>query len=37
MNMVAAEAKAKPDIENIGGLNLVTVKLTTIQMTKLPL
>jgi hypothetical protein len=27
----------KPDIENIRGLNLAAVKLTTVQMTKLPL
>jgi hypothetical protein len=27
--------KAKPDIENIRGLNLATVKLTTVQVTKL--
>jgi hypothetical protein len=25
------------DVENIGGLNLAVVKLTTVQMTKLPL
>jgi hypothetical protein len=28
---------AKPDIENIRGLNLAVVKLTTVQVTKLPL
>jgi hypothetical protein len=27
----------KPDIENIRGLNLAVVKLTTVQLTKLPL
>jgi hypothetical protein len=27
----------KPDIENIRNLNLVVVKLATVQMTKLPL
>jgi hypothetical protein len=27
----------KPSIENIRGLNLAVVKLTTVQMTKLPL
>jgi hypothetical protein len=37
MNMFVAQDKAKPDIENIGGLNLVVVKLTTVQVTKLPL
>jgi hypothetical protein len=29
--------KAKPDIESIRGLNLAVVKLTTVQVTKLPL
>jgi hypothetical protein len=29
--------KAKPDIENIKGINLEVAKLTTVQMTKLPL
>jgi hypothetical protein len=33
INMVAAEAKAKPNIENIRGLNLVAVKLTINQVT----
>jgi hypothetical protein len=37
MNMFAVGVKAKPDIENIGGLNLAVVKLTTVQVTKLPL
>jgi hypothetical protein len=31
------EDKAKPDVENIKGLNLAVVKLTTVQVTKLPL
>jgi hypothetical protein len=35
MNMFAPQDKVKPDIENIGGLNLVVVKLMTIQVTKL--
>jgi hypothetical protein len=30
-----AEAKAKPDIENMRGLILVMVKLMTIQVTRL--
>jgi hypothetical protein len=34
MNMFAASDKAKPDVENIRGLNLVVVKLTTVQVTK---
>jgi hypothetical protein len=29
--------KVKPDIENIRDLNLAVVKLTTVQMTRLPL
>jgi hypothetical protein len=37
MIMFAAYDKAKPDIENLRGLNLAAVKLTTVQMTKLPL
>jgi hypothetical protein len=37
MNMFAAQDKAKPDIENVRGLNLAAVKLTTVQITKLPL
>jgi hypothetical protein len=37
MNMFAIEDKAKPDIENIRGLNLAVVKITTFQATKLPL
>jgi hypothetical protein len=37
MNMFAAQEKAKPDKENIRGLNLVVVKLTITQETNLPL
>jgi hypothetical protein len=37
MKMFAAKEKAKPRIENIRGLNLEMVKLTAIQVTKLPL
>jgi hypothetical protein len=37
MNTFAVYDKVKPDIENIKGLNLVVVKLTTVQVTKLPL
>jgi hypothetical protein len=37
MNMFAAQDKAKPDMENIKGLNLAAVKLTIVQVTKLPL
>jgi hypothetical protein len=37
MTMFAAEGKAKPDTENIRGLNFMAVKLTTVQVTKLPL
>jgi hypothetical protein len=37
MNTFAVYDKVKPDAENIRGLNLVVVKLTTIQVTKLPL
>jgi hypothetical protein len=33
MNMLAAWGKAKPGTENIRGLNLVPVKLTTVHMT----
>jgi hypothetical protein len=35
--MFAAQGKEKPDTENVSGLNLVAVKLTTVQVTKLPL
>jgi hypothetical protein len=37
MNMFAVWKKVKADITNIRGLNMVVVKLTTVQMTKLPL
>jgi hypothetical protein len=37
MNILAAQDKAMPDTEIIRGLNLVAVKLTTVQVTKLPL
>jgi hypothetical protein len=37
MNMFAVQDKAKPDVENIRGLNLAVVKLTTVQVTKLQL
>jgi hypothetical protein len=37
MNMFEVEDKAKPDIENVRGLNLVVVKLKTVHMTKVPL
>jgi hypothetical protein len=37
MNIFAVQDKAKPDIENKRGLNSAVVKLTTVQMTKLPL
>jgi hypothetical protein len=35
MNMFAAQDKVKRDVENIRGLNLVVVKPTTVQVTKL--
>jgi hypothetical protein len=37
MNMFAVLDKAKPDIEDVRGLNLAAVKLTTVLVTKLPL
>jgi hypothetical protein len=37
MNMLTAQDKVKPDTENIKGLNLAVVKLTTVRATKLPL
>jgi hypothetical protein len=37
MAIFAAYDKAKLDTENIKGLNLVAVKFTTVQVTKLPL
>jgi hypothetical protein len=33
--MFAVSDKAKPDIENIRGLNLAVVKLTTVQVTNI--
>jgi hypothetical protein len=36
-NMFTVCGKVKPDIENIRGLNLAVVKLTIVQVTKLPL
>jgi hypothetical protein len=33
MNMFSTQVNAKPDIENIKGLNLAAVKLTTVQGT----
>jgi hypothetical protein len=35
MNMFTVREKVKPDIEFIRDLNMVVVKLTTIQVTKL--
>jgi hypothetical protein len=35
MKMFAILDKAKPDIENIRGLNLATVRHTTVQVTRL--
>jgi hypothetical protein len=37
MNMFAVQDKAKPDIGNIGDLNLAVLKLMTFQETTLPL
>jgi hypothetical protein len=37
MNMFVVQDKAKPDVENVRGFNLAVVKLTTVQVTKLPL
>jgi hypothetical protein len=37
MNIFAAIGQGKPDIENKRDLNLAAVKLTTVQVTKLPL
>jgi hypothetical protein len=37
MNIFTVEDRAKPDIENIRGLNLAVVKLTAVQVAKLPL
>jgi hypothetical protein len=35
--MFAVQDKAKPDVENIRGLNLAVFKLETVQVAKLPL
>jgi hypothetical protein len=35
--MFAAQDKARPDAENIRGLNFAAVKFTTVQVAKLPL
>jgi hypothetical protein len=35
MDMFEVEDNAKPDIENVRGLNLAVVRLKTVQMTKL--
>jgi hypothetical protein len=37
MNMIGIKGKAKPDLKYIRGLILAVVKLTTVQVTKLPL
>jgi hypothetical protein len=37
MAVFALQDKVKPDTENVRGLNLAAVKLTTVQVTKLPL
>jgi hypothetical protein len=37
MKMFALLDKAKPDIENIKGLNLAAVRHTTVLVTRLPL
>jgi hypothetical protein len=37
VDVFAVQDKAKPYIENIRGLNLAMFKLTTVQVTKLPL
>jgi hypothetical protein len=37
MNMFVLQDKAKPDVENMRGLDLAAVKLTNVQVTKLPL
>jgi hypothetical protein len=36
MNMLEVYDKPKQDIENIRGLHLAVVKLTTVQLIKLP-
>jgi hypothetical protein len=35
--MFVVSDKAKPDTKNVRGLNLAEIKLTTVQVTKLPL
>jgi hypothetical protein len=35
MNMFTADDKAKPDTDNMKGLNLAVIKLMTVQMTEL--
>jgi hypothetical protein len=35
--MLVVLGKARPDIENIRGLNLAVAKLASVQVTKLPL
>jgi hypothetical protein len=37
MNMFVSYDKAKQGTDNIRGLNLAVVKLTTVQVTKMPL
>jgi hypothetical protein len=37
MQMFTTSEKAKPDTENISGLNLAAVKRTTVQVTRQPL
>jgi hypothetical protein len=37
MGIFTAHVKAKSDTENIRGLNVAAVKLTTVQVTELPL
>jgi hypothetical protein len=37
MQMTAILGKAKPDTENIRGLNLAAVKRTAVQVSRLPL
>jgi hypothetical protein len=36
-NVFAAQDKAKQNTENMRGFNLAAIKLTTVQMTELPL
>jgi hypothetical protein len=37
MNLLATQDNAKPDTENIRGLKLAVLKLSTVQVTNLPL